>query len=539
MDNIYYVLSSLLNGLSSLTITIFILTYGKKSKLNKIFSLFTICISAWSLSYFFWQISNTYTTALFWTRVLTCFGFYIPTILFHVIVLIIKKESILNKFVVSCYSFSLLLTFLGFTPYIVRDVESILSFPYWPKPGLIYHFYVLYFCLLIPISLTLLRQYYIHLKGPQRTSLILFFWGSVLGFTGGAFNFPLWYNIPIAPIPNIMVTFYVIFIAYAILKYQFIDVRFVISKSILYTLLISLLSLLYFCFIYITEKYFESFFGYKSLFISIFLGSTIALVFIPLRNLLQQVIDKLLYKNNITKIAAKVELLEKEVAEQQKFKAVATLASGMAHEIKNPLTAINTFCEYLPQRKDDKEFLDTFAHIVGDEVKRINRIISQLLDFSKPTLINPQKENIHALIDDTLDFLNSKLLSKRITIKKNYTQNTDILITIDKNQIRQCLLNLFLNSIDAIASDGTISITTEKHHDENIFKFKINDTGSGISQEDLKHIFDPFYTKKDQGTGLGLSITRSILKEHHGSISISSAVNVGTEFVIKLPIDGV
>ena len=243
----------------------------------------------------------------------------------------------------------------------------------------------------------------------------------------------------------------------------------------------------------------------------------------------------------------------------------------MAHEIKNPLTAIKTFTEYLEKHKNDPDFYTKFSKIVGKEVDRIDDLVHQLLEFSKPFPVELKKCDLVKLIDDTLAFLDSQFLKNNITVHKIYDTSSPILVTMDPVQIRQVILNIFINAIEAMETKAknhsepkraedeesliqdpslrpadsvqddnlpkkktiTITITQIKNH----VIFSTTDTGSGIAKQDLKHIFEPFFTKKDNGTGLGLSISYGIIEKHKGKIEVKSAVGVGTEFRIKLPVE--
>ena len=244
--------------------------------------------------------------------------------------------------------------------------------------------------------------------------------------------------------------------------------------------------------------------------------------------------DRFFFKGTPVEIAEQNELLRREVAEKEKFKAVATLAGGVAHEIKNPLTAIQTFSEFLPQKLNDKEFLNKFAAIVGTEVNRIDQLVHQLLDFAKPSPLSLKETNIHNLIDETLDFLNSKFIQHKIKIEKKYDINKESLLSVDPIQLKQVFMNIFLNAIDAMSQSGTLTVAT-KTTDASL-EIIIQDTGCGITPKDLSHIFDPFFSNKDNGTGLGLSITHGIIQEHKGKIRVESVGGQGTDFTIELPV---
>ena len=281
--------------------------------------------------------------------------------------------------------------------------------------------------------------------------------------------------------------------------------------------------------VYVAEKVFSVFAGYHSIPLAIATIAIFSIMFIPLKNKIQRIIDKYFFRGSIDQIDEENIKLRDELQKTEKLKAVATLAAGMAHEIKNPLTAIKTFTEYLDKKKDDPEFMEKYKKIVGGEVDRINYIVKQLLEFSKPSELNLKETNINELLDQTLDLLNNDFLKNNIKIEKNYASLPSI--KIDPAQMKQVFLNLFLNAVEVMPSGGTLTVSTGPP-----CSVRITDTGPGISREDLKHIFDPFFTNKDSGTGLGLSIVHSIIKKHKGKINIKSAPGTGTSLEIKLPI---
>ncbi|MFC1549182.1 nitrogen regulation protein NR(II), partial [Candidatus Omnitrophota bacterium] len=225
--------------------------------------------------------------------------------------------------------------------------------------------------------------------------------------------------------------------------------------------------------------------------------------------------------------------LREEIQKSEKLKAVATLAAGMAHEIKNPLTSIKTFTEYLPQKYNDPDFIEKFNKIVGGEVDRINHIVRQLLEFSRPGKLHAKETNTNKLLDETLSLLNNDFLKYGIKITRNYSRIPAI--TSDSAQIKQVFLNLFLNAIDSMKNGGSISVRTKQVNYDTI-SVEIEDAGEGIAKDDIDLIFDPFFSRKDGGTGLGLSVVLGIIKKHGGKINIKSTLGKGTTFTISLPV---
>ena len=241
-----------------------------------------------------------------------------------------------------------------------------------------------------------------------------------------------------------------------------------------------------------------------------------------------------------------IKTLEQHLYRAEKLATVGTLAAGMAHEIKNPLVAINTFLQLLPEKYEDPEFRREFSQLAGEEVKRINDLIHRLLNFAQPKPLYFSLGHIHSCIDDSLKFLSRKMDNHNITIVKRYSPKVPESL-IDKTRLDEIFLNLFLNSIEAMNKGGTLYITTS-YHPENNFKgdekgsnngsiqINIRDTGEGIPPESLSRIFDPFYSTKENGTGLGLAIVYRAINDHGGKIEVKSRTGKGTNFLISLPV---
>ncbi|MFH1411513.1 MAG: ATP-binding protein [Candidatus Omnitrophota bacterium] len=244
--------------------------------------------------------------------------------------------------------------------------------------------------------------------------------------------------------------------------------------------------------------------------------------------------DRYFFHGTIDQIDDENIKLREEVQNTEKLKAVATLAAGMAHEIKNPLTSIKTFTEFLDKKGADPVFRDKFKDIVGKEVDRINYIVKQLLDFSKPKDLLLADTDVNKLLQETLDLMSENLLKRGIRAVKRYAPLPHA--RVDASKMKQVFLNLFMNALDAMPSGGTITVETANEASGGIL-IKISDTGCGIEKKDLPHIFDPFFTKKDAGTGLGLSVVHGIVEKHGGNISVSSIPGKGSEFRIALLLD--
>jgi len=226
-----------------------------------------------------------------------------------------------------------------------------------------------------------------------------------------------------------------------------------------------------------------------------------------------------------------------------RLRSLEIIAGGFAHEIRNPLTSIKTFIQLAPERKDDEEFITDFSRIVLDDVHRIERLIQEILDYARYMEPKLTDEDLNDIVSSCVYFVEVKADSRGIKIEKELASELPR-VMLDRQQIKQVLLNLLLNAMDAMGDrGGSLRVRTEKITKTDGYvwvQVEIEDTGEGISAENLEHIFDPFFTTKrtrgeNEGTGLGLTIVHQIIQEHKGEIQVRSTEGTGTTFRINLP----
>ena len=423
----------------------------------------------------------------------------------------------------------IILTLTGKLDYKINYIFN--SFYYLRQTGLTYHLLTMAWIICAAYGNYILYRTLSTAPPEKKMQIRYLLFATAIGFfSGGLSHFLVAYGISLHPAWNAFIIIYTSLASYAIFRHRVLGFDIVIRKGLVYTLLISLATILYFVALVLIEKMFQKSIGYNSLFATIIILGIIVVLAEPLRVKIQSTIDTLFFKGSLVKVAEERELLHKEMQKQDRLKAISTLAAGMAHEIKNPLTSIKTFVEYLPAKYDDPEFRDKFTRIVADEVARVNNIVKQLLEFSKPQVLALKKESITSILDDTLNLLNNNLLNNKIEVIKKYGR--EILLPVDKNQLKQAFLNIFLNSIQAMPSGGVLTISTSHNHDSLLIT--VSDTGTGISHEQLSHVFDPFFTTKESGTGLGLSIVHGIITKHGGKIDIQSKEGEGTTVSVTL-----
>jgi signal transduction histidine kinase len=226
--------------------------------------------------------------------------------------------------------------------------------------------------------------------------------------------------------------------------------------------------------------------------------------------------------------------------QSEKMSAVGQLAGGVAHEINNPLGVILGFSQSLKSRiKQDDPLYVPVEHIER-EASRCKTLVQNLLTFSRmPTLDQVDHISINAAIEDAFSLIQAQSKFNTIEVKKEF-ETTLPTIEANKNQIQQVVINLCNNAMDAMKSGGTLTVKTFAFSDSTIqgVAIEISDTGHGIPDDIKKKVFEPFFTTKEvgKGTGLGLSLVYEIIQKHQGRIDFKSTTNVGTTFIIYLPL---
>jgi two-component system sensor histidine kinase HydH len=229
----------------------------------------------------------------------------------------------------------------------------------------------------------------------------------------------------------------------------------------------------------------------------------------------------------------------------EKLAIVGNLAAGIAHEVRNPLSSIKGYVTYFGSLFEDNSENRKAANLMAEEVDRVNRVISELLEFARPSDLRLKEIMVRDLIDHSIRIVTHEAEAAGIQITKNIQSGLPPL-TADLDRLTQVLLNLYINAIQAMPEGGSLMVQAKQKGPDLIIK--ISDTGKGIYPEDLKHIFDPYFTTKNKGTGLGLAIAHKIVENHNGFIQVKSLENSGmsnsgksnsgTTISMTLPIKG-
>lgn len=226
--------------------------------------------------------------------------------------------------------------------------------------------------------------------------------------------------------------------------------------------------------------------------------------------------------------------LRQELEKNRRLVTVGRLAAGVAHEIRNPLSSIKGFATYFKEKYRENGRDQEIATIMIQEVDRLNRVVGQLLDFSRPVRLHFQKVALKPFLEDTLRLVNDQSAEAGVAMTLDIFDD-NLSAVMDTDKMKQVLLNLYLNALDAMADGGCLSVRATGGKDGAV-SIRINDSGAGIDSKDQSHIFEPYFSTKKSGTGLGLAIVHNIIAAHQGQILVDSKPGEGTTVRITLPV---
>lgn len=237
-----------------------------------------------------------------------------------------------------------------------------------------------------------------------------------------------------------------------------------------------------------------------------------------------------------TRVAERTaELVEthKRLMQQERIAALGRAAAQVAHEVKNPLAGLLLYSHHLKSKIG--ESLKSEAMLVDKIVDTINHLtdrVEQILGFARPLNLTRSSGNLNRIVNDVLELLQPQITANKIDVRLSLSDNASSGM-LDESSLRGALMNLILNAIEAMPNGGRLSVTSDRTDDT--LRLEIVDTGRGISEEEAKNIFEPFYTTKEQGLGLGMPYAKKIIEQHGGAVSVDSRPGEGTTFTIELP----
>ncbi len=234
---------------------------------------------------------------------------------------------------------------------------------------------------------------------------------------------------------------------------------------------------------------------------------------------------------DITEIKA----LEEKLRQADRLAALGTVSAGLAHEIKNPLSAVKTFVQLLPKKSQSSTFMEKFNVTVPREIDRINQLVEDLLELTRSRKRPWTPLNINPLILQVIDLHGEEMKRKEIVFR-NLLDQTLPSIEGDPDSLYRAFSNIVINSIQAMPNGGALTVSSEKDPASFMVKIIFVDTGIGMDEKTTKNLFNPFFTTKDKGVGLGMALTHKIIEDHRGTIEVVSEQGKGSSFILRLPV---
>jgi two-component system sensor histidine kinase HydH len=225
--------------------------------------------------------------------------------------------------------------------------------------------------------------------------------------------------------------------------------------------------------------------------------------------------------------------LQEKVKRQEKLAAIGHLAAGIAHEIRNPLSSIKGLATFFLGKSRDSSQEQSAARTMVQEVDRLNRVVTELLEFARPSELQLEQCEVNQLVRHSLDLVRRDAESKGVNIRFEPEQE-ELWAYLDQDRLNQALLNLYLNAIQAMQQGGELKVQAAVQGSQ--VRISVSDTGAGIAQSELERIFDPYFTSKKSGTGLGLAVVDKIVQAHQGRIKVQSSSGQGSSFILLLPL---
>ena len=535
----FFAFAAFLNFVVSFFLGIFVYFVRPKHDKGKFFILYFWAVALWSFGYYMWQIADNAGSALFWCRFLMSGAIFIPVFYFNFILDFlskhIRKKNQLYFFYVLAFIFSL----INLTDFFVKNVENKLNFIYWPNAGVLYLPFLIYFLTIVCYGWYLLLTAFKKEKDRvNRQQIKYFLLGTGIGFFGGLTNYPLWYDIPILPYGNILVTFGVIFVAIALFKYRLFETRVILTEFLVGMMGLVLIFLPFLMptagLKILTSLVFTlfCFFGYY---------------------LIRAVHRESRRREDAETIASRERILRREAevlaADLRRLdRAKTQFLLSTQHHLRSPLSVINGYLSMINEESYGKITKKSKEKVGAclEANKKLIRLVDELLDVAHFQMNNSaaEKEPVDAvaLAAQIVADLAPAAEAKNLYLKFKKTEVPIPEIMLNPRGIKEALYNIVDNAIKYTQTGGVIvlvSVFGEK------LRIEIKDTGIGLNEKDREGIFGRVFERCErakganvEGKGIGLYLAAQIIANNGGKISVESeGWGKGSKFIIDLPME--
>ena len=529
-----FAFTGLVNGIFALSFGFFLISKSYRDRINQLFFLMTVAIAMWSFGYWQWLSSTDIGLALFWIRFFSIGSLFIPIFYFHWVLELLGQTQNKRRFLYLIYIISVLLIFFSSSSLFIESVEPKLSFPFWPNPGPLYSFYLVFFYFsMVLYSFILLARSYRKSDESKRGQIFYVILGAIFGFGGGATNFFLWYGIPIPPYGNFLVSLFPFFLGYAIIKHRLFNVRVIAAELLVFSLWIFLLVR-----IFLSDVLKDQLIDGGLLVLVIFFGILL------IRSVLREVHSR----EEISRLAENLRKANLELKKLDQLKS--EFVSLASHQLRTPLTVIKGYISMIQEGsfgKVSEELKDALRKIYFSNERLIN-LVGDFLNLSRiesgrmKYLFEPT--SVEEVVQSVYEEFKEVVKEKKLEFSFEKPKKSLPQAMIDKEKFRQVIMNLIDNAVK-YTNKGFIKMKIEEETGRAGGPFvliSVSDSGIGMSQGDLATIFKRFargeqgFKSNTGGLGLGLYLAKRIVTDHGGDIwATSEGLNQGSTFWVRLP----
>ena len=527
-----FVISSFLAAALSLMLGILVLMQDHKNKMNKVWAIFTFAIFLDCVGLGFICISSTPDSALIWQKILYIGTIPVPILFFHFCNILLNRTKKIKLLLVIGYSLSILfLVSLLFTNLFISNVTAITDINYWPvQIGILYYPFLIYYAFYIIYPVILLKTSHKKTTGILQNQVDYIYYAALIGFVGASTNFLLDFNYNSYPVGNYFIIFYIVFITYAILKYNLFSIKVIATEFLTFITWIFL-----FIRALLADNFKDQVIDWSLLILLVVFG-----IF-----LIRSVIKEVNQREKIEKLATDLETANVRLTELDRQKS--EFVSFATHQLRAPLTAMKGYASMILEG-DMGTMSDEVKMGVSrifDSTKTLTNIVDDYLNLSRIELGTMKYVfdvmDFKTLVEDIVAELKPNI--EKSGLKFTFTAengDVDYRITADRDKFKQVIENLIDNSMK-YTPKGSVALSLAFDRPKHKFVFMIKDTGIGIDPEVLPHLFAKWSRAGNanktniKGTGLGLFVAKEIITAHHGTIRAESpGEGKGSTFIVEI-----
>ena len=526
----FYAISAAINFIASALLGTIVLFTRKSSKGNVLFALFALSVAVWSAFYFLWQLARDASEAMLFAKLFLAAAVLIPIFFFHFVTVFTKDKVHTRRLLVFAgYVIGVIFILFSFTDFFLAGVSERLSFPFWPVPGQLFPLFLATWLFYVVYSFYILFFSYKKSEGETKLQLYLLLLGLSIGFSGGITNYFLWYEIPIPPVGNIMVSFYVILVSYAIIKHKLFNIKVIFAElSVLLLWIATLIRTV------LSD-------GLADLLLNgVYLGFVTLFGIFVIYNVRNEVAQRTEIEKLMSGLARANRRLKAMDKQKSEFISIAS------HQLRSPLTAIRGYASMLLEGSYGK--FPRKAHqpleMIAESARMMAISIEDYLSVSRIESGNMKFDysdfSITEQVERVTDSLRAEAIKRGLLLTFKNDVTDEAIVHADRGKVQQILHNLINNALKYTLK-GSITVYVHDNQEQEKIFVEVIDTGIGMSKETQEGLFQKFQRATNasminvHGTGLGLYVARKMANEMNGDIyAYSEGEGKGSHFILEL-----